>query len=147
MKPKRRLFQHTRRRTPESGLLPLQITSMADVFTILLVFLLKGVSTDALAITPSAALRLPVGIEPDPARERTLQVEVSPKGILVEKDFIGDLSGFEKPLTRRLAAETANEGRATLLTDGSIPWSTLKRVLGVLAKGGYGAVRFGVIRE
>ncbi|NDG85844.1 MAG: hypothetical protein EBX52_12520, partial [Proteobacteria bacterium] len=65
MKPRRRLFQRSHLRTPESGLLPLQITSMADVFTILLVFLLKGVSTDAITITPSASLRLPVGIEPD----------------------------------------------------------------------------------
>jgi biopolymer transport protein ExbD len=147
MKSKRRLFQHSRAKPPESGLLPLQITSMADVFTILLVFLLKGVSTDALTITPSASLRLPVGIGSDAIRERALQVEVSPKGILVEKNFIAGLADFEKPLTRRLAAETANKGRVTLLTDGSIPYSTLKRVLGVLAKGGYAAIRFGVIRE
>lgn len=37
----------------------IQITSMADIFTIILVFLLKSYSTSAVNITPSNGLKLP----------------------------------------------------------------------------------------
>ena len=101
---KRRLFGR-RQKNKESGTMALQITSMADIFTILLVFLLKGIASDALTITPSSGTRLPSGINTTALTETALQIELSPTGILVEKEFVASFENFEKPFNERLAKE------------------------------------------
>jgi biopolymer transport protein ExbD len=160
MKPKtRRLFQN-RKKAARSGEIALQITSMADIFTILLVFLLKGIASDALAVTPSSTTHLPAGINSNPLNETALQVELSEKGILIEKDFITGYENFEKPLAERLTKEhekhlliakqndsVTGDSRVLLLSDQNIPFLTLKSVLTSLSKAGYSDVNFGVIRE
>jgi hypothetical protein len=54
----------------------LQITSMADIFTILLVFLLKSYSTGALDIAPSKGMKLPE-VQLATGSVEALKVEVS----------------------------------------------------------------------
>ncbi len=156
---RRRLFQ--KQKTPkETGEMSLQITSMADIFTILLVFLLKGIASDALTISPSNGTRLPAGVNTTALTESALQVELSEKGILIEKEFITGYQNFEKSLHERLAKErerqslisksndsVKDDARAILLSDQSVPFSTLKLVLRTLAKSGYSEVKFGVIKE
>ena len=156
---KRRLFQG-KKRPKESGMLSLQITSMADIFTILLVFLLKGIASDALAITPSGGVSLPVGVNTNPITESALTVELSPKGVFVEKEFISSFPDFEKAVSTRLHAEREKQNliarensevksdeRVILLSDSTVPFSTLKRVLSTLSQNGYSDVKFGVIKE
>ena len=156
---KRRLFGK-RGKAKESGAVALQITSMADIFTILLVFLLKGIASDALAITPSNGTNLPNGVNTTALSEPALMVELSNAGVLVEKEFIADYSDFEKPLNERLSKERekqnliskANDsvkadGRVIILSDQKVPFSTVKVVLRSLAANGYSEVKFGVIKE
>ena len=156
---KRRLFGH-RGKAKESGAVSLQITSMADIFTILLVFLLKGIASDALAIAPSNGTNLPTGINTSALAEPALMVELSTTGVLVEKEFIADFKNFEKPLGERLAKErekqkliaSANDSvksdaRAIILADQKVPFSTIKLVLRSLAANGYSEVKFGVVKE
>lgn len=57
MKRRRGMAAHMDRRTPSS--FKIQITSMVDMFVILLVFLLKSYSTSPVNITPKDGLRLP----------------------------------------------------------------------------------------
>lgn len=159
MKTKRRLF-HKNKAHKESGTMALQITSMADIFTILLVFLLKGIASDALTINPSNATRLPAGINTTSLTEGALQVELSSNGVLVDKEFISAYDGFEKPLNERLVRERArqkaiseandsvkNDGRVIVLSDQKVPFSSIKVALRVLSQNGYGEVKFGVIKE
>jgi biopolymer transport protein ExbD len=156
---KRRLFGH-RRKTKEAGQVSLQITSMADIFTILLVFLLKGIASDALTINPSNGTNLPNGINTSALSEIALTVELSSKGVLVEKEFISDYKNFEKPLGERLAKErekqnliagandtVKSDARVIVLADSKVPFSTTKVVLRTLAQSGYSEVKFGVIKE
>jgi biopolymer transport protein ExbD len=159
MSKKRRLFGR-RKKGQESGAVSLQITSMADIFTILLVFLLKGIASDALTITPSNGTNLPTGINTTALSEAALTVELSTNGVLVEKEFIGDYKDFEKALNERLGKErekqkviaqandsVKNDARAIVLSDQKIPFSNIKVVLRTLAQNGYSEVKFGVIKE
>ena len=156
---RRRLFQKNKA-PKDTGQMSLQITSMADIFTILLVFLLKGIASDALTISPSNGTRLPAGLNTTALTESALQVELSDKGILVEKEFVSDYKNFEKSFDQRLSKErerqkliakandsVKDDARAILLSDQNVPFSTMKMVLRTLAKNGYSEVKFGVIKE
>lgn len=151
---KRRLFQ--KKATPADPQIPLQITSMADVFTILLVFLLKSSASDALAVSPSNETRLPEAAQAQPIQEDALQVELSRTGILVNKEFVSAWPGFEKALNDRLSRERIRQNRiaesnralridhrAILLSDVSIPFSHLKSAMRALSKNGYSSIHFG----
>ncbi len=170
MKRKRKLFgRHGKAK--ESGEIALQITSMADIFTILLVFLLKGLASDALQITPSNA-KIPSGIHTTTLSDQALQVEISKDGILIERDFVSKLEDFHlssqsvgadgsiTALSERLSKERerqkliaqANDtvkidGRAIILSDEKVPFSTMKTVLKTLAAQGYSEIKFAVIKE
>src|SRR4051794_6283392 len=72
----------------------LQITSMADIFTILLVFLLKSFSTSISSITPSNNLVLPEAKGPDEVKEM-LKVEISPDTILLDDKPVTTLIQFK----------------------------------------------------
>jgi biopolymer transport protein ExbD len=72
----------------------LQITSMADIFTILLVFLLKSFSTGVSSITPSNDVTLPLAESKDQVEEM-LKVEISPSGITVDDKPATTLAAFK----------------------------------------------------
>ena len=84
----------------------LQITSMADVFTIILVFLLKTASTGIVSISPSADVMLPeahAGIVPS----ESLKLEISPSTISVEGKPITQLHAFQFDSSDLTAAGTS----------------------------------------
>lgn len=157
MKPKRTLFQKKKRaQNPE---MTLQITSMADVFTILLVFLLKGVASDAIQITPSNGVALPAGVHSKNLKENALQVEITKSGILVEKEKVMDLDGSYKSLQIRLQKEREKQkfiaeqnesvkasNEVILITDKDIPFSTVKLVLKNLSEEGFSEVKLAAIQ-
>jgi len=75
------LRKYMERRTPSS--FKIQITSMVDMFVILLVFLLKTYSTSPVNITPKDGLRLPESSSPtDPID--VVKLVVSTDGVFVE---------------------------------------------------------------
>ena len=61
----------------------LNITAMADIMTILLVFLLKSFSTNAMNISPVAGLTLP-NAEAKPQSREALKLQVSEDAITIE---------------------------------------------------------------
>ncbi len=71
----------------------LQITSMADIFTILLVFFLKSYTTGAMSINPSKGVQLPAA-QVGEANIDALKVEVSDSGVQVEGKPAASLSPF-----------------------------------------------------
>jgi len=171
MHGRRKLFGGRKKRR-ETGEMSLQITSMADIFTILLVFLLKGLSSDALQISPSNGTQLPNGINTVALNEPAIQVEVSKDGILVEKDFVSALQDYHlsakemsrdgtiPSLNERLDKERARQkliaqsndtvkidSRAIILSDQKVPFATMKPVLRSLAAHGYSDIKFAVVKE
>lgn len=168
---RRRLFGGKKKKHGD-GQVALQITSMADIFTILLVFLLKGLASDALQISPSSGTTLPAGVHTTSLNDKAIQVEISKSGILVEKEFVTPLQeyrldgkalgkdGFITTLTERLNKERerqklinqANEdvkidSRVIVMSDQHVPFATMKPVLRSLASQGYSEIKFAVIKE
>ncbi len=83
-----------RRKTSLPEDIALQITSMADIFTILLVFLLKTFSTGVTNLSPSSSVTLPEAHSEDQVTE-SLKVEISPTAILIEDKPVMVLDKFQ----------------------------------------------------
>jgi biopolymer transport protein ExbD len=158
------------KRAPATDQMELQITSMADVFVIILVFLLKSYSTGMVNVQPAAGLVLPDGKGAE-AELNALKLEVSQTGVLVEgqpatqlKDYVadkGDLqsngtlkslsTALEKERKRQLLIAKANsdvkvDARILVVADQHVPYSTLKSVLASAATQGYTDFKLAVIR-
>jgi len=151
-------FAAPRRMSPSAGLL---ITSMADVFMILLVFMLKSYSTSLSTLTASAATRLPLAISETPVKD-AIKIEVSRGQILVDQKRAVTLDGFttargpgaiREGVSRLLAAERSRgEGPATgsalvLLADEKAPYDTLAPIFTAAAETGFVDVQLVVVRR
>jgi biopolymer transport protein ExbD len=139
----------------------LNITSMADIFTILLVFLLKSFSTSVSSITPAAEIQLPEVAKAGELQE-SLKLEISRDAILMDDKKITQLEGFAVPIfdqendgtPRSLnAALIAQRRKNTLqkfprlmiMADQEAPYSTVKRVLASAAQSGYAEFKLVVV--
>lgn len=139
----------------------LQITSMADVFTILLVFLLKSYATSAVNISPNKDLELPIANAADTASE-SLKLEVTGTAVQVEGKPISTLNAFafepkdiqnggiSKSLSLALSKERERQvliaknntdvkidPKVLVIADQRTPYSTIKTVLASAAVNGY----------
>jgi hypothetical protein len=162
MKPR----SFVKRRHFQSGELALQITSMADIFTILLIFLLKGYATDAATLQPTGGLRLPAAAQSAPIRE-ALKIEVTPAGVLLEgnplieakdfgnpshaswQNFDGSLAAAKKKqeLIAASNSDVALQGRFTLIADQQAPWPLLREVLKRAAANGFTEPQLAVVKK
>lgn len=159
------------KRPPQSEEMALQITSMADIFTIILVFLLKSYTTGAVNLTPTKGMQLPEGQVAEAAVE-ALKVEISENAVQVEgqpvttlKKFVaegGDLvqangsikslnSALEKERKRQLLIAQANsdvkvDPKIMVVADKHVPYSTIKSVLASAALNGYTDFKLAVIK-
>jgi biopolymer transport protein ExbD len=145
----------------------LQITSMADIFMILLVFLLKSVSSGTIDVAPSNGTELPMA-QASEKSVQALKVEVSEKAVLVEgrpgssmTNFRFDpsdvsQSGVSKSLSSALEQERAKQQgkagevadpRIVVIADQRAPYQTIKTVLASAANEGYTDVKLAVIHE
>lgn len=74
----------------------LQLTSMVDMLTILLVYLLKSFSSSSVYIPTEKDLRLPASVSQQAPME-ALKLKISKTGIYVEDKKIADLDGGKIP--------------------------------------------------
>lgn len=163
-----------KKRPPAKQDMALQITSMADIFTIILVFLLKSYSSGAAGLALNQDIVLPQakgGKEPVEA----LKLEVGPKLVMIEGSPAAKLenfsfasddldpSGYSKSLEgqfarqrgRQLASVSAAPGgteakpdpRLVLVVDSKTPYSTLKTVFASAVKQGYSDYKIVVLKE
>lgn len=157
-----------RRGEPTFGL---QITSMVDMFTILLVFLLKSYSSSAVNITPADGVKLPNSTTQSEAQE-VLKLTVSKKGVFVDdvqvvaivdgKFEANDLEASDDLFIRKLyetldkQAEKARgiasvnesmkfDGRVLVQADESLDYGTLKKVMYTSMLAGYADVKLAVV--
>ena len=156
---------HRKRIRRDSGEVKLQLTSMMDMFTIILVFLLKTYSTQGQLINPSQNLTLPISQTQHPP-EVGLDVTVSTQRILVNGKFVEQIETVgrqEQYLIPRLQNELlkyANQaeqmeknygvkfsGKVTIQGDKRLPYRYLMKVMYTCAQSKYPNMRFVVYME
>lgn len=143
----------------ESEEMTLQITSMADIFTIILVFLLKTISSGMSNITPTQAMSLPsVTADSKNTMKEALVLEVGQTAVLVDQKPVVKLENFgfanedaftksilEALLSQRLnvkkrepaSLEAQNDPNLLVMADELTPYSTLKAIMSAAATAGY----------
>lgn len=149
----------------------IQITSMVDMFVILLVFLLKSYSTSPVQITASDQLTLPASTSTkDPVD--VLKLVVSKTGIFVDekkvvelKDgvlAVGDVDAndtqFIRALytaldeqakkTRVIASQNSElefDGKVVMQAERSLPYDVLRKVMYTSMMAGYSDVKIAVM--
>ncbi len=144
------------KRRPKSGDIALQITSMADIFMILLVFLLKSYASSLTTVSPSAVMTLPnsptnvKGVIKD-----TLKLEIASDLVLIDQKPVIKLVNFEFPEEdqgdfgvsesvarvlkdqRSLKPEANADSSLVVMADERVPYSTIKRVVASAAQAGF----------
>lgn len=138
-----------------SGDIPLQITSMADIFMILLVFLLKNYAVSVSNLAPTSGLALPEVTKARGTIKETLKVEISQDLITVDQKAAVRLANFEfaenesaegghSPSVfrivqqqRSLKPEPNMDSSMIIMADQRTPYSTVKRVVASVAKAGF----------
>ena len=146
----------------------LNITSMMDMFTIILVFLIKNFSTEGAIVTPADNLTLPKSSVERKAKE-ALSVKISRNSIMVENTQVIDENSYARLLEQKEFLVTslydalvnfAEEGRKmasisgtpfsgdiTIQGDVEIPYSVLTRVMYTCGQAGYPNMNLFVYRN
>jgi biopolymer transport protein ExbD len=141
----------------------LNLTSLMDVFTILVFFLLANSSSNEVLATPKQ-IKLPDSVVEAKPRE-TVVILVSPEMVLVQGEpVIGTpellKAGNEKipaiaeqldRLERNIigiSTKAVVEGKEiTILADKTIPFSVLKKIMSTCTGSGYGRISLAVIQK
>ena len=156
---------HKKQHKTDPGEARLQLTSMMDMFVIILVFLLKTYSTQGQLINPSQDLTLPSSMTQQ-MPELGLDVTVSSDWILVngkpiehtanveaQDDYI--IPGLQEELDK-YALEAARmeelygakfSGKVTIQGDKYLPYRTLIKVMATCGQSDYPNMRLVVYRE
>ena len=139
----------------------LNLTSLMDVFTILVFFLLFHSSSGSEVLEAPKQIKLPDSIVEEKPRE-TVVVLVRPETVLVQGDAVANTPDLLDPgvetvegITRRLEQLERNiigintkavvEGKeVTILADKTIPFSVLKKIMSTCTASGYGRISLAV---
>jgi biopolymer transport protein ExbD len=141
----------------------LSLTSLVDVFTILVFFLLFHSSAGDILATPKQ-IKLPDSVVETKPRE-TVVITVSPQVVLVQgqavintpdllDDRIGSVAGITEQL-RQLerniigisTKSVAENKEVTILADKAIPFKVLKKIMSACTEFGYGKISLAVINK
>jgi biopolymer transport protein ExbD len=143
----------------ESTVFRPQLTSLIDVMTFLLVFLIKSFSVEGNIITPSSNLELPLSTSLQ--RPSVIpSIEISTQAVMSEGIVIvplGDIARSEgrliaplhqwMMLQRSKAADTAAAHQVMIQSDREIPFSIVKKVLYTCSKAGFSDYSILVIQK
>lgn len=142
----------------------LNLTSMMDAMTIILLFLLKTYSTSGAIISPSADLKLPYSLSTEPPHKE-LTVSITQQSILVSDEKIMDLGQVDPqaPIIRRLYSELskrADEAKnnevdyaipfsheVIVVADEDVPFQLLFKVIYTCGSSEFNKLRLLTIRE
>lgn len=143
----------------------LRLTSMIDMFTILLVFLLKSYSAEGQIITVTKDLRLPDSTAEKPPISTPI-VKVTQEKILLDDEMVADLAqvyadkkleipslvnslSVKRQIAERLGAMDSNlgfKGSITIQGDKEIEFRILKKIMFTCGKVGYNNIYLAVTR-
>ena len=151
----------------------IQITSMVDMFVILLVFLLKSYSTSPVQLSPGKDMTLPASTSlVDPVDVLKLQVSknaifVEDKKIMDLKDGVVDVKDVDQNDTQFLRTlyteldgqanksrsiaskneEMEFDGKVIMQADRNLPYELLKKVMYTSMMAGYSDVKIAVLSK
>jgi biopolymer transport protein ExbD len=148
----------------------LQITSLADIFVIILVFLLKSFATGSVNVSPVPGMLLPQAQSSETNIE-ALKVEISESAVAVEGTAISQLNkfrfdpadvqgngvsgglskAFDRERQRQLMIAKANsdvkvDPKILVVSDQRVPYQTVKTVLASAALHGYTDFKLAVVK-
>jgi biopolymer transport protein ExbD len=157
-----------RHRKRGDGTVKLNITSMIDMFTLMVVFLLKNYSAQGQLVTPATNLLLPSSTVEKNAGE-ALSVKVSQTNIMVENNIVVDEKGYQavlaqkdfliEPLYNVLKKycdeakkssemfKTEFSGKISIQGDVAIPYNMLTRIMYTCGQAGYPVMNLVVYRK
>ncbi len=160
MRNSRRIRRMERNRKKVSGL---NLTSLMDVFTILVFFLLANSSSSEVLTTPKQ-IKLPDSVVEAKPRE-TVVILVSPDAVLIQGETV---VGTPELLSSKNASVPAISDRLrqlesniigistkavvagkeiTILADKTIPFRVLKKIMSTCTASGYGRISLAVIQR
>lgn len=141
----------------------LNLTSLIDVFTILVFFLLVNSANPEVLSTPKQ-IALPASVADEKPRE-TVVVFVSPTEITVQGEPVARVADVVAmngedvvPVRERLARIdqsvigiktqlAAESNEVTILADKSVPFLVIKRVMSTCTRQGYGRISLAVMQK
>ena len=153
----RRITRMKRNRKKMPGM---NLTSLMDVFTILVFFLLTN-SAGNEALEAPKAIKLPASVVETKPQERVV-VLVTPKNILVQGKVVADtakviagneivVESIKKALlilrSRSLGIRADEEPEVNLMADRKIPFSLLKKIMSSCTSAGYSKISLAVIQK
>ena len=160
MRESRRIRRMERSRKKVTGL---NLTSLMDVFTILVFFLLANSSSSEVLSTPKQ-IKLPDSIVESKPRESVV-IMVSPETVLVQGEPVAHtpqlldnkvkrvpaitekLSDLERNIIGINTQAAAESKEVTILADKTIPFTVLKKIMTTCTGSGYGRISLAVIQK
>ncbi len=160
MRKSRRMRRMGRNRIKGTGLL---LTSLMDIFTILVFFLLFH-SSGSDVQEPPKDIHLPESVIDAKPRE-TVEITVSPEIVIVqgkavistpelldvERDTVEEITERLAQLERNIigiSTKAVVEGKeVTILADKTIPFRALKKIMSTCTGSGYGRISLAVIQK
>lgn len=149
MEYKNRYFQQNRTASQPDGTFRPQLTSLIDVMTILLVFLIKSFSVEGNLITPSPDLLLPDSNSKKPPK-LLYSIEITKTAVLSEGEKVVEISEFENQDTllvpqlyhwmliqREKLSSTATAKEVLIQSDREIAFKIIKKVMFTCSKAGF----------
>ena len=170
---RKKATRNARRRDRDDEGMPLNINSMMDMMTIILVFLLKSFSSEPIVITENDDLRVPFSSTELPP-EDMLVITITKSAILVEdrpigirltngEVDVGQLQSVDSPILPILQTEVervferggqfaavglrGSEQVATIVADADTPFRTLMQVMMTAQAGGVQNFKFAAIQR
>jgi biopolymer transport protein ExbD len=145
----------------------LNITSMMDMFTIVLIFLLKNFATEGNLLTSADNLILPVSTQSETPQEVSMSIVVDHDWILVDNNKIMETGNARKqdslnldPVYRILKEKRAEEeesqmagvldfsrGKIVLQFDKNLEYDIVTKMVATCGYAGYTNVRFAVTKR
>jgi biopolymer transport protein ExbD len=141
----------------------MNLTSLMDVFTILVFFLLVNSATTEVLETPKS-ITLPDSVVEEKPRE-TVVIFISPEEVTVQgeavvrvEDILSAPGQDIAPIGERLAQlsqsiiglktrTVAESQEVTVLADRSVPFNVVKRVMSTCTSQGYGRISLAVLQK
>ncbi len=160
MKNSRRIKRMSRNRVTITRI---SLTSLMDVFTILVFFLLVNSATTEVLETPKQ-ITLPASVVEEKPRE-TVVIFISPNEVTVQGEpvvLVADILTMAGqdivPIGTRLAEVSSNvigfkarivaeSQEVTILADKSVPFSVIKKVMSTCTSQGFGRISLAVLQK
>ncbi|MCK6597103.1 MAG: biopolymer transporter ExbD [Bdellovibrionaceae bacterium] len=153
-----------RRYTPElkkNSNITVNITSLTDMFTVMLVFLLQTYNTSEVQIEPPKDVRLPSS-KSESVLTQSYQISLSQDALKANNEVLAELKNnefetkdqeekdpnFIKPLFAHLdkkmkenSDKNVKEGKLSLLVDKALPYLTIKKVMYTASMAGFPQIK------